>query len=108
MHACEALVAPFDRWEIAIARQGRERRQSPLTTYQYRKLETPRHIRLLRLMRRSIFSWPSCEIIEVLLDEAPTFEAISYTWGGEEPSIPVEVDGHQILVTAAVDELLFY
>jgi hypothetical protein len=62
----------------------------------------------LRLKRRSIFSKPSCELVHVPLDEAPAFEAISYTWGDKDPSIPVVVDRHQILVTAAVDELLFY
>jgi hypothetical protein len=108
MHACEVLIAPFDRWEIAVAQRRRERRQLLSTPYQYGKLETRRHIRLLRLNRRSFFSEPSCELVHVPLDEAPAFEAISYTWGGMEPSIPIVVDGHQILVTSAVDELLFY
>jgi len=108
IRACDALVAPFDRWEIEIVKWRRERRYRPLTSYQYRKLETYRHIRLLRLKRRSIFSEPSCELIQVPLDKAPAFEAISHTWGDKDPSIPIVVDGHQILVTAAVEELLFY
>jgi hypothetical protein len=108
MHACDAVIAPFDRWEIGVAQQRRERRQFPLTPYQYGRLESPRHIRLLRLNKRSFFTEPSCELIHVSLDDAPYFEAISYTWGPKDPSIPIMVDGSQILVTAAVDELLFY
>ena len=108
MHACEALIAPFDRWEIAIGQRRRNRRHPPLEPYQYHKLKKPRYIRLLRLKRRSFFSEPSCELAEFPLDEAPSFEAVSYTWGDEDPSIPVEVNGREILVTSAVDELLFY
>lgn len=46
--------------------------------------------------------------MEVSLDKAPPFEAISYTWGGKDPDIPLKVDGKQMFVTSAVDELLFH
>lgn len=111
MHVCYAIIAPFDRWEIAIGQQRRRRSHihSPLEPYQYCELsESPRHIRLLRLRRRSFFSSPSCELIQVPLDKAPPFEAISYTLGDRAPNIPVEVGGRQMLVTSTVDELLFY
>ncbi|PMD41819.1 hypothetical protein L207DRAFT_406182, partial [Hyaloscypha variabilis F] len=49
----------------------------------------------------------SCELIEAPLDKAPPFEAISYTWGPNAPSIPIKVDGALILVTAPIDELLW-
>jgi hypothetical protein len=107
---CDALIAPFDRWEIAIGRWRRDRNHtlSPLKPHKYLPLRHPRNIRLLQLNRRCLFSMPSCELIEVPLDNAPPFEAISYTWGGETPNIPVEVDGYEMLVTSSVDELLFY
>ncbi|KAH9208896.1 heterokaryon incompatibility, partial [Leptodontidium sp. 2 PMI_412] len=42
------------------------------------------------------------------LDDAPAFEALSYTWGISPPSIPLEVTGSRILVTSAVEEFLFH
>jgi hypothetical protein len=110
LHVCDALIAPFDRWEINIARRrwNQNQKHSPLKPYKYHEPGESRHIRLLQLGRKSLFSKPSCKLIEVPLDNAPDFEAISYTWGGKDPDIPVEVDGHQMLVTSAVDELLFY
>jgi hypothetical protein len=108
VHVCDMVISPFDRWEIGFAQQHRERSQLSSTPYQYKKLESYRYIRLLRLKRRSFFSEPSCELIHVSLNEAPSFEAISYTWGPMDPSIPIIVDGRQILVTATVDELLFH
>ncbi|KAI9776854.1 MAG: hypothetical protein M1839_009302 [Geoglossum umbratile] len=62
--------------------------------------------RLLRLNRRFFFSVPTCKLIHILLDEAPHFEAISYTWGDKDPSVPLVIDGQQVLVTSAVEELL--
>jgi hypothetical protein len=102
MHVCETLVASFDRREISIGK----RRRAQL--YEYSKLKTPGNIRLLKLKRRSLFCQPSCELIEVPLDESPPFEAISYTWGVKPPSIPIEVDGALVFVTATIDELLWY
>jgi Heterokaryon incompatibility protein (HET) len=104
----EAVVCPFDRWGTAVARQRLKRRSCSMEVYRYSKLDSPQHFRILRLKRRSFFTAPSCELVQVCLDEAPPFEAISYTWGDKEPDIPLEVDGFQILVTSAVDQLLFY
>jgi hypothetical protein len=98
----EAITTPFDRWEANIARR---RRTDP---YHYQPLKKSHHIRLLRLNRRSLFSEPSCKLIEVSLYDAPAFEAISYTWGVKPPHIPLKVNGCQLKVTSAVEELLFY
>jgi hypothetical protein len=102
MHVCETLVASFDRLEISI---GQWRRKH---LYEYNGLKTPGNIRLLKLKRRFLFCRPSCELIEVPLDKSPPFEAISYTWGLKAPSIPIDVDGTLVLVTAAINELLWY
>jgi hypothetical protein len=77
-----------------------------LELYQYRKLAKNRNIRLLKLRTRWFFNEPSCELIEVPLDQTPPFEAVSYTWGEKAPAIPIELDGKEILVTANVDEFL--
>jgi hypothetical protein len=104
MHVCETLIAPLNRLEISIGQRRREPREQP---YKYRELELG-NIRLLKLKRKSLFSQPSCELIEVSLDKAPPFEAISYSWGLQAPSIPIDVDGAVVLVTATIDELLWY
>jgi hypothetical protein len=106
-YVCDALVGTFNRWEVAIARRRMEDRPT-LPNYIYQDLDAQTHIRLLRLKRKRIFCAPSRELIQVPLKNAPAFEAISYTWGIKDPSIPLEVDGAQVLVTSAIDELLFY
>ncbi|OCK78087.1 hypothetical protein K432DRAFT_253193, partial [Lepidopterella palustris CBS 459.81] len=49
-----------------------------------------------------------CEIIEVSLDDLPPFEALSYTWGGQEPDIPLSINGKDLKVTPNAEEFLFY
>lgn len=106
----EALVRPLDRWEIAMAQQSRERRGHSLKPYAYRALESPRHVRLLRLERRTrtFCSEPTGELVQVSLAKAPEFEALSYTWGDKDPSIPIIIEGRHLLVTSAVDQFLFH
>ena len=99
---------PFDRWEIGLARL-----QAASTTsakqYDYEPLTTSRHIRLLILSRKSFFKPPICEIRQYKLDEAPPFEALSYTWGSNPERIPVAItNGMHILVTPTVEEFLYY
>ncbi|PMD19979.1 hypothetical protein NA56DRAFT_574650, partial [Hyaloscypha hepaticicola] len=107
MHVCETLLSPFDRLEIAIGKWG-GRQLNEYRLYEYSLLEKKGNIRLLVLKKRWFFSRPSCELIEVGLNEAPPFEAISYHWGRKPPSIPINVNGAFILVTSAIDELLWY
>ena len=102
MHVCETLLSPFDRLEIAIGKWGGRQLN------EYSRLRKKGSIRLLVLKKRWFFSRPSCELIEVGLNEAPPFEAISYHWGRKPPSIPINVNGAFILVTSAIDELLWY
>ena len=109
MQAYEALIGPFDRFEIAVAQWRRDRKYPRPQPYKYNRFEAPEEIRLLRLKRRTLFSEPVCELVTVPLKEAPPFEAVSHTWGKEVPSIPIKVHGHEcIIVRSAVDELLFY
>ncbi|KAI9768287.1 MAG: hypothetical protein M1839_004151 [Geoglossum umbratile] len=97
---------PFDRWEIKDARE--RRRVRPNLPYVYQSLNHSRQIRILVLNRRSLFKEPTCEIIHVRLDDAPPFQALSYTWGTKPPSIPITVDGKDIFVTSNVEEFLFH
>ncbi|KAL9612226.1 MAG: hypothetical protein Q9167_003175 [Letrouitia subvulpina] len=41
----------------------------------------------------------SCDLDEVLLDEEPRFEALSYTWENQEPSVSIKCAGQSFLVT---------
>jgi Heterokaryon incompatibility protein (HET) len=134
----DATFNPFHSWEISIGRRI-WKEQAPLETYKYSDLDAkiPRYVRLLKLRRRWPFSRTSCELHHVILDEAPQFEALSYTWGKTVPSIPLAVQKgfrskveqgkesvkkqeknknetlkqeelQQILVTSALDEFLYY
>ena len=104
----ETITYPSNHYEMSIARRKRDERQCPLPAYKYTPLRSPRHIRVLELKKKCFFSEPSCELRELNLDDAPAFEALSYTWGVLPPSIPLEVTGSQILVTSAVEEFLFH
>jgi hypothetical protein len=42
------------------------------------------------------------------LGSAPLFEAITYTWGGEQPSLPIVISGKPFTVTPTVHEILSY
>lgn len=75
----DKFVATFNHWEVEKAKAAKEE-MPVLSPYTYTPLESPRHIRVLRLNRRSLFQPPSCELVHVSLDESPSYEAISYTW----------------------------
>ncbi|KAL5319118.1 hypothetical protein ACEPPN_012167 [Leptodophora sp. 'Broadleaf-Isolate-01'] len=104
----ETITYPLNHYEICIARRKRDESQSSLPAYKYIPLKSPRHIRVLELKKKCFFSEPSCELRQLSLDDAPAFEALSYTWGVSPPSIPLEVTGSRILVTSAVEEFLFH
>ena len=40
-----------------------------------------------------------CELQSTRLDEAPSYEALSYTWGDPDFTMPIELDGDQFEVT---------
>ncbi|OCK73557.1 hypothetical protein K432DRAFT_447772 [Lepidopterella palustris CBS 459.81] len=103
----DTIGRSFHHWEIQIAQQRSRTNTQGLSLYTYQKLK-PRHIRLLRLSRRSLFRPPQCELIQVDLDDPPQYEAISYHWGLKEPDIPLKISESFVLVTAAVDELLHH
>lgn len=61
--------------------------------YEYEKLPSPRHIRLLRLHKGNDWNEISCELIITALDDAPDFEALSYVWGDPAPRMRVHCSG---------------
>lgn len=56
-------------------------RNGEMAKYDYRALESERHIRLLHMTIEEPEPLPRLRIIHVLLDSAPVFEALSYRWG---------------------------
>jgi hypothetical protein len=49
--------------------------------YVHDELEGDRYIRLLKIERKTPWDEVRCDIIQVSLDCAPSYEALSYTWG---------------------------
>jgi hypothetical protein len=69
------------RWQIVDTIRGTE------PQYEYTKLSAPGNIRLLLLHRRNPIDAINCTLFEVNSKAAPSYEAISYTWGN-----PLETD----------------
>jgi Heterokaryon incompatibility protein (HET) len=73
--------------------------------YNYENLENG-EIRLLRIHPRGIFREVKCEIIHTKLEDAPAYEAISYTWGDPARSQQIFVGGLRILTSINVYRIL--
>lgn len=76
--------------------------------YEYPPLQSNRHIRLLSVESGAPGSTLTCTVNQVSLDDAPVFEALSYTWGPKLPSMPLRINNQQVLVTAPVQEFLYH
>lgn len=78
-------------------------------SYQYEPLQSSRHIRLLRL-RGQLANWRlrSHELINVHLDHAPTFCAISYRWDTEKGSGYVSIGNKVLRVTLSCKAAMIY
>ncbi|KAK1847261.1 heterokaryon incompatibility protein [Colletotrichum chrysophilum] len=60
--------------------------------YSYSPLPSPRHTRLIRLHASDTDNYPIiCDLVEVNIDDRPTYEALSYTWNNEHPTKPLEI-----------------
>ncbi|KAK1992953.1 HET-domain-containing protein [Colletotrichum falcatum] len=60
--------------------------------YSYSPLSGPRSTRLIMLHASKGAASPlSCKLVEVSIDAAPVYQALSYTWNGEAPSEPMTV-----------------
>ncbi|MCJ1256837.1 hypothetical protein MMC24_004662 [Lignoscripta atroalba] len=79
-----------------------------MDSYSYSPLDpTSRQIRLLVLrpaLRRSASI--QCNLIQTSLDDNPTYEALSYTWGDPRITRTINLDGHNFLVTENLDDAL--
>ena len=72
---------------------------STLSEFQYSRLEGARGIRLLVLQPGRVSDEISCTLKIVLLDERPSFEALSYTWGDLAEKRPIQCGNGSLDVT---------
>ncbi|KAJ2896615.1 hypothetical protein MKZ38_005405 [Zalerion maritima] len=69
-------------------------------TYSHIPLQGPRHIRTIALAPAQDVQDPiRCLLVQANLDDDPPYQALSYTWGVEPRSRPVDCDGKILLVT---------
>lgn len=68
--------------------------------YHHKLLTTPRQIRVLELSGSTDrVSGLHCELVEVSLDAAPEYEALSYSWDAQSPSHPIATPNGTLLIT---------
>ncbi|KAF4626530.1 hypothetical protein G7Y89_g11629 [Cudoniella acicularis] len=74
--------------------------------FTYSPLEEDRQFRLLRLEPGQDTDPLSCELFDHSLDEAPNYDALSYTWGSNHPLYEIRCGGHNFQVTKNLHEAL--
>jgi hypothetical protein len=64
--------------------------------YKYKSLSAPDKICLVGLLpgRNSEID---CSLREVSVDQAPAYEALSYTWGNEKPEVYIQCHDDKLL-----------
>ncbi|VUC32704.1 unnamed protein product [Clonostachys rosea] len=73
------------------------------TTFTYKRLESARNIRILRLEHGQVNDEIKCSLEHVSLDgDYPEYEAISYAWGDKTRSCQVVLDGAKCNITASL------
>lgn len=78
--------------------------------YVYTRLSEPRHIRLLKLHPPSSPDDPelSVDLVSTLLDEAPSFVALSYAWGDPLPRCEIRCSGRAVEIGSSLCSALRY
>lgn len=66
----------------------------------YSPLDGPDSIRLLQFLSPNGSDPLSCSLLTARLDEKPSYEALSYCWGGGETSSIIQCNGRDLTVTA--------
>jgi hypothetical protein len=70
-----------------------------MDSFVYNRLQTRRpQIRLVLLLPGLDHEKLSCGLITVFLDDAPQYEALSYTWGDPNVKVPILLHGQDFLV----------
>jgi hypothetical protein len=106
-------IDSFNQWE---AKKIEERKDPSTGSPEYKyiplklggKGELIQEIRLLKLSQRALFTELRCSLINFSIHKAPSYEAISYTWGKERPEVKISMDGSILIVTRTVSDILHY
>jgi hypothetical protein len=102
---CHSSMRKIEFWETRRAASS----TNELRSYEYQPLiESKREIRILRLLRRTGRPEICCEFVITSVDEAPPFEAVSYTWGEEAMTEGIVIEGRRLLVSPTVSKWLRY
>ena len=80
----------------------------------YWPLSAQRHdIRLLRIQGLDADEYPGdynaplpCDLVVRSMENRFVFEALSYCWEDEAASVPLDVDGHTVLITQNLERAL--
>lgn len=82
---------------------------SPATQYTHRSLDNPGDtIRLLRLLPRRPFGQIRCELFEAAVSDAPDYEAVSYTWGPDDFTGLIHIQGKPLSVSSTIETLFYH
>ncbi|THV45125.1 hypothetical protein BGAL_0527g00020 [Botrytis galanthina] len=65
-------------------------------------------IRVLRIEPGTFDDPIHCALSPCLLDDNPTYQALSYTWGDPSIRAPIKVDGHVFMATTNLESALRY
>jgi len=80
-----------------------------MDSFVYNRLQTDRpQIRLLLLLPGLEHEKLACSLITVFLDDAPQYEALSYTWGDPNIKVPISLHGQDFLVGTNLKAALFH
>lgn len=73
--------------------------------YEYHPLKDG-NIRILELFPGAPTDLISCSLVETPIEDAGNFEAVSYTWGTEDPSCPIQIDGGSFQIRPSLEAAL--
>lgn len=83
---------------VHLCMPARESLRRPRFRYQQLDPGT-REIRLLKVVRKSPFSAPTFSLATFPLDKAPPYDAVSYTWDGQDRDADLCLDNRMMLKT---------
>ncbi|TVY83624.1 Heterokaryon incompatibility protein 6 OR allele [Lachnellula suecica] len=91
---CSSL---FDKPPVSLLRPPR---------HHYQQLPSPRHIRLIEVLENPFGEFPRCHLEPCLFEEAPPYQALSYTWGDGKAVHTISLDGTCFGVTSNLHDFL--
>lgn len=98
-------VAQSGSVDSSLAQPSRHN-EADSALYQYEPLQSPSHIRILKIEPGDQTTSLRCSLIQMSLDDGPIFEALSYAWGEANHLYEVGCDGKIIKITQNLHDAL--